>query len=403
MPGEQPGRWLVPVLTLATFVTALQAIVLGPILPDIADDLDASVSLLGQIPAATMLLAAMVGIVAGPLADRFGHRRALLGSLLALVVSSACMALAPGFLLLLIAALIGSIGRAIVQPLSIVIVSEQSVGDRQRQAVSWIMAGVTGAVIAGVPALTTVAEAFGWRAAIAGLAVIAAALLPFVRGSLGASEPAATSGATLTRVFLAYRPLLAHRPTLGLILATLLASAGIWVMATYLGAFYDEQHGYSTRQIGLVYFVPGVTLFIGSIAAGGRTGTLPLRPIVILARVVTGITIAGVLALPISGVAGIGLLAVQGLATGLSGVAVVLLLIRESPAGRATTLTLNTVALSLGTALGSTIGGVLLAVAGYAMLGLAALLLSVSSAVLVWLTPMLPDAQPELRVAERSP
>ncbi|HEV2128865.1 MAG TPA: MFS transporter [Thermomicrobiales bacterium] len=382
------GTWLVPVLTLSTFVTMLQAMALGPLLPDISEDLDTSVSLLGQIPAATMFLAALIGFVAGPLADRLGHHRALLGGLVAVAVSSACMALAPQFALLLAAALIGSLGRAVVQPVAVVIAGDRFNGDRQRRAVSWVMAGVTGAVIAGVPALTTVAEAFGWRAALAGLAGLSAALVPFVRLGLGSAEPPSAPGATLTRVFSAYHPLLAHRPTLALIIATLLGSAGIWVMATYLGAFYDEQHGYTTRQIGWVYFVPGVTLFLGSLAAGSRIGALPLRPIFVIARVVTGLAIAGVLALPIPAIMGVGLLAVQGLSTGLSGVAVVLLLMRESPAGHATTLTLNTAALSLGTGLGSTLGGLLLSIGDFELLGLAALLLSVASGALVWAVPV---------------
>jgi predicted MFS family arabinose efflux permease len=381
-------RRLVPVLTLATFVTMLQAMALAPLLPAISDDLGTSVSLLGQIPAATMFLAAAIGFVAGPLADRYGHHRILLASLMALVASSLGMAIAPGYLVLFAATMIGAVGRAVVQPVATVIVGERYDGDRQRRAVSWVMAGVSGAVIGGVPVLTAVADAAGWRAPLAGLALIIAALIPLVRWGLGPAVPSRTDAVSLRNVLAAYRPIVADRPTLGLIAASLLGSAGIWIMATYVGAFYDDRHGYTTAQIGWVFFVPGVTIFLGTLATGGRIGALPLRPVVMLTRVVTGVIIAAVFVLPLHALVGIGLFGIQGFTTAIALVAVVLLLMRESPASRATTLTLNTVALSLGYALGSMLGGALLAIGDYELIGLASLLLNLGAAGAVWLTPL---------------
>lgn len=73
-------------------------------------------------------------------------------------------------------------------------------------------------------------------------------------------------------------------------------------------------------------------------------------------------------------------------------VAVALLLTRETPAGRATTMTLNGGAPSLGIALGSALGGV--ALAGYPAVGFCTLLLCAVSAVLVWWSGRHPAALP---------
>lgn len=377
-----------PVLTLATFITMVQGLALGPLLPDISDELGTSVSLLGQIPAATMLVAALLGLVAGPLADRIGHHRILLVSLVTLALSAIGMALAPSYGTLFAAALVGSLGRAIVQPVATVIVGDRFDGPAQRRAVSWVMSGVSGAAVIGIPALTVVADALDWRVALGVLAVLTVVLIPPVRGGLG-PDPARQPSMTGTRGILdAYRPLLAHRPTVALILASLLGSAGVWVMVTYLGAFFDERHGFSTQQIGWVYLVPGLAIFLGTVASGGRLGAMPLRPLLIACRVATGAIILVVYALSMPALAGIALLGAQGFTTAIALVAVVLLLMAESPASRATTLTLNTVALSLGFAFGSMVGGVLLAIGDFALLGIASLVFNAAAAALVWLTPV---------------
>src|SRR5215213_252730 len=108
-PLPATGR-LVPILALAAFVNTLGSVALGPFLPFVADELGTSVALLGQVTALSWLLAALLGLVAGPLADYVGYRRTLIIGLLAVAASGLGTALAPGLILLLLAGLIGAAG-----------------------------------------------------------------------------------------------------------------------------------------------------------------------------------------------------------------------------------------------------------------------------------------------------
>ena len=65
-------------LCLGTFAGLLTFVAPAPFLPAMARDLRTSVPLLGQIVAAMLLLSALCGLVVGPLADRYGHRRVIL-------------------------------------------------------------------------------------------------------------------------------------------------------------------------------------------------------------------------------------------------------------------------------------------------------------------------------------
>jgi MFS family permease len=89
-----------------------------PFLPFIVEAHGVSVSLLGQIPALMLLLSTFLGLVIGPLADRYGNRRTLFLCLLAVVASGLSTALAPTLSVLFPAALFGAIGRAAVMPVA---------------------------------------------------------------------------------------------------------------------------------------------------------------------------------------------------------------------------------------------------------------------------------------------
>jgi MFS transporter, DHA1 family, inner membrane transport protein len=380
---NQPRPWLVPVLTLVTFVSVLNAVALGPFLPAFSSDLNVSIAVLGQIPALSMLFAALFGLLAGPIADRMGHRRALIGGLALGAVSCVAIGLATGYAVLMLAALVGAAGRSVAQPLSVVIASAVFEGDRQRRAMSWVMAGTSGSVIAGVPVMTTIAQFFGWRAAFFVLGMLTFLMLLAALRSVSPDQVRpGTESLSLGSMVESYRPLMGHRPTLALFGVTLTGGISVWLMATYAGAYYSARFDFTIQQIGWVYLVPGAMLVVGSLAAGGRIGALPLRPLLAVVRILSGLAVAVMFILPVSVLASLLMLLVQGFTTGVGAVAVALLLTRESPAGRATTLTLNVAAISLGTAAGSALGGALLAVGGFWLLGTASLMFGCLSAVL---------------------
>ena len=163
--------------------------------------------------------------------------------------------------------------------------------------------------------------------------------------------------------------MLRDRPTAGLVSASLLRTAGIWLFYTYMGAFFVERYGFSTQQVGWTYTVVGLALFSGALIAGGRLGRIAPRRLVIATSALMGFVLAAPLLLPVGPAAAIGLLIVNCLLGSTGGVIGTLLLVSETPGGRATTLTLNQAGMSLGTALGSSLGGLLIALGGYGALG----------------------------------
>jgi predicted MFS family arabinose efflux permease len=180
-------------LTLAAFVNHLNLIAWNPFLPSIAEAHGVAVALLGQVPALMLLLSASLGLVIGPLADRYGYRRSLLNCLLAVVASSLATALATTLPVLILAGVVGAIGRAGIMPVAQAVAATFFVDDTgRRRAISRIQSGGPLAATLGVPLLTTIAVAVQWRGTfivLAGLAFATALILQSILVSAGEKIP----------------------------------------------------------------------------------------------------------------------------------------------------------------------------------------------------------------------
>jgi predicted MFS family arabinose efflux permease len=382
-------------LTLATFVNHLNVIAWNPFLPFIAAELRVTVALLGQVPALMMLLATSLGLVIGPLADYYGYRRTLFLCLLAVVTSSLATGLATTLPLLVFAALVGAVGRAAIMPVAQAVVARSFADETaRRRAVSRTQSGGPLAATVGIPVLTASAAVLQWRGAfvvLSGLALVTALLLWRV---LCRDETTGSGPVRLTSVLAAYRPLLWHRASLSVIVAACLEHAGVWAMWTYYGAFYVQQHTFTTQQVGRVSLAAGLGVLLGQTVAGGQLGSRP-GPLFLVGCVGAGPLIGLSLMLPLPAHAAVVLMAAGWLMHGLVMVSTVVLLVGQSPAGRATTLTLYGAAMNLGVALGAALGGLVLARAGYIALGLCTLALPLVSATLVWCCRPRPGQVPE--------
>lgn len=360
---------LVGALVIVSFASLLYHLAFGPLLPLIAADLNVGVPLLGQVPAASVLLAGTLGLVIGPLSDLYGHARAIRLGGLSVAISAIGMALSPGYLALLLFGLVGALGRATVQPIAMALAGSQLSPESARHAVGWIQVSASCSAVLGIPMLAILSANAGWRAGF--LALGALAVLALIASShLPAAPRSAAAWSGLASMLTPYRPLLRHRPTVGVIGATLLSSAGFTAIFTYVAAFFSHRHDLSTEQIGISYAISGLGLIAGNLLAARRLSSVPLRPLLAVTLLARGLVFAAVVLAPVGPIAAVALFTAVGFADGLTFVVAPTLLSRESPTGRGTTMALNGTAHSFGTALGGALGGLGLALGGYAYLGL---------------------------------
>lgn len=379
--GQQRG--IVLTLAMGTLLGMVNMASLGAFMPVISRDLDVSVPVLGQVTTATLFGAAIISLFAGPLADLYGKRRLMVVGLAAVALSAGGTMLAPTFGWLLATRMISAVSGGVLAGTTMAMAGSLFDGAERRRAMSWVASGIAAGAIAGIPFLTLVASFSSWRWSYAVVAALGLVWVALVRRLL--PDDAVDSGRLeASAVLAAYRPLFASRPMLALNLATV-ARAIAWIgVLTYVGAYLDHEQGMSTAEIGWVYMVGGSGYFIGTKLAGGRLGGWDLRAVYGLGTIAMGALLAAALALPIGPLTVIGLIGLASATGGFGYVALVTLVSSDSPAGQGTTMSLNSAMLQAGSALGGLFGGLLVALGGYAALGLGLMGFAYVATVLVW-------------------
>jgi predicted MFS family arabinose efflux permease len=311
-PAVGPATLALVTAGVTGIVTSITMI--GPLLVDIARDLDISVSQAGLLAAATAAPQALGSPFAGLLSDRHGRRPMILLSLGSVGVLGFAAAIAPNFPALaairFVAGLVGSLA-----PTSLLAaVGDLFPAERRARAMGWFNMGFSFAAIAGVPLMGVVGGAFGWRWAFA---AIGAALLLLAVGMwrwFPAIPPSpAGEGALAT-----YRVVWGVNRLLPMLGANLVERSMFTMVTIYLPAFLMMAHHRSAVAVSLVLALVAVGAIAGNVL-GGWLGDRFFKPgIFVVAQLMAGTLGLAVFAAPITFAAAVALAALLALANAAS-------------------------------------------------------------------------------------
>jgi EmrB/QacA subfamily drug resistance transporter len=354
MKSKSATTWVLALASVASFMVALDTLVVSTALTTIRLELGASIEQLEWTVNAYNLTLAVLLLPAAALGDRFGRRRMFTAGLALFVAASAAAALAPDAGSLIAARAVQGAGAALVITLALALVSAAFPTERRGSAIG-ILEGLTGlAVVAGpviggavaegiswewifwlnVPiglvaipvALTRMEESFGGDTAldIGGLALAAGGALGLVWGLVRGNAAGWSSlevvgtlglGAALVVAFVAWE-LRAREPMLPMRFfrsrAFSSGNAGVFFLFAslfgavfFLAQFLQTGLGHGPLEAGLRLLPWTATLFVVAPIAGALADRIGERPLLV-----------GGLALQAAGLAWVALIAEPGLAYG---------------------------------------------------------------------------------------
>lgn len=155
-------RWVLGLASVASFMVALDTLVVSTALTTIRRDLGAGVEALEWTVNAYNLTFAVLLLPASAIGDRVGRRRVFAIGLAGFSVASAACALAPGIGALIAARAVQGAGAAFVMPLAVALVGAAFPPER-RGAAMGAMQGLTGLSVASGPVIGgAIAQGIDW-------------------------------------------------------------------------------------------------------------------------------------------------------------------------------------------------------------------------------------------------
>lgn len=249
---ERPQRLILLLAALVAF-GPLSIDMYLPSLPLIARELGASEPQV-QMTIGVFLSGLCLGMLFyGPLSDRFGRRRLLLGGIALYILASLGCALADSAAQLLLWRLLQALGGAAASVLARTIVRDLfPLNDAARVLSLMHLVTMFAALVA--PLLGGYLMQFaGWRAQFVLLLGFAGLCLLLVAWKIPETLPASARGASLKQAFLAYGMMAQQPLALGYILCMGLGFAGMFAFITASPFVYIEYFGVSSLGYGLLF------------------------------------------------------------------------------------------------------------------------------------------------------
>ena len=363
-------------LCVGNFIIGTGAMIVTGMLNDIAADFGLGVASAGQLISVFALATCVGAPVFATLGSRIDRRLLLSGSLLIYAVLHLAAALAPSFATLMAIRFLTAIGAAIYTPQTAATLPLLVNAQTRGRAISFVFLGWSIASVVGVPLGTWIASTLGWRVSMAVVGVLALLVSAAVWRALprGLYVPAVGREA--------WSAVLRHRPIMLVVAATMIQSAGMFTMFTYIAPLMRDVHGISGAALSLMFLAYGACGVFGNAMAASRMDRITPSRIVQFA-LLTSIT--AMVLWPLAGLGTVPLVllfmlwGVGGFAANSAQQA---RLVMIAPDRASVSISLNSSSIYLGQAIGAMAGAALYTVAGTGSLHWGAAILMLAALVI---------------------
>jgi len=379
------GKLFLSALAISNFATGPLGVLIGLLLIDIAVAFDVSVGVMGQVNTLSSVVAVLFSVLTGVLSVRFRHKSLLLIGLLCVSFSALGCFLATGYDFMLVAYSLSGVGTALVFPMAITLVGEHFHLGKRGNAIGWIIAAGSLSYLIGAPVTGFVSDVGGWRF------VLLVFVIPVSIGSLFlalVSVPSARhrhQSFKRREVYLkSFKAVLLNRSAAACLIGNVLRTTSFVAIVLYGVSFFRQQLFVSTDFATGIILGAALCYTMGSLIGGWFVNRFGRKSLTVFSTLLAGIFIVSfvnVFSLWFS-------LVLMFVGTWFSGMASSVansFSLEQAPESRGTMMSINSAALNLGNAVGSAIGGFLLILFNYALMGSVLGLMGIMAAIIFYL------------------
>jgi DHA1 family inner membrane transport protein len=272
--GIPPALWA---LTISAFGIGTTELVIVGLLPTIAKDMGTPISYTGLLVTLYALGVAIGGPILTALTSKIERKKLLLATMVLFIVGNAIATVAPGFYILVIARILSGFAHGVFFAIGATIAGNLVTPDKRASAISIMFAGLTIAMVTGVPLGTLIGQHFGWRATFIGVAILGLtgfiANLILLPGNMPASKPLQLKDQL---------KVLKNKRILLVLAITALAFAGTFTTFTYLASLLEKITGFHPGSISILLLIYGVAIALGNLIGGKVANKNPAKALAVM-------------------------------------------------------------------------------------------------------------------------
>jgi len=258
--GLPPSLWA---LTICAYSIGTTEFVIVGLLPNIAQDLNTSIVETGFLVSLYALGVAIGAPVLTSLTTNFNRKNLLITVILFFVLGNILAAVSFNFYLLILARILTGFAHGVFFSIGSTIAANLVPVDKRASAISAMFAGLTVAIITGVPLGTLIGNFLGWRFAFVGVSFL---------GAIGALFIYILLPKTLNDAkpipFKNQLKVLQNRSILLVLTITVFGYGGTFVTFTYFAPYLEKVIGFSADSVSLFLLIYGIAIALGNYIGG---------------------------------------------------------------------------------------------------------------------------------------
>jgi predicted MFS family arabinose efflux permease len=224
----------------------------------------------------------LLGLMSGPLADRFGYRRMMMSGMAMLAAGMlvggvVVGGVVPVFGALLAAMFLAGLGKSVFDPALQAYIGERVPYRRRGLAVGFLETAWAGSTLVGIPVMAFLIDRAGWQSAFFSLGAAGLGGLILVTAVIPASRPGAPRDTPAIDFRRAFRELIRSRSALGIVGFAFLFNAAMDNLFVIYGAWLEGAFGLSLLAVGLGTSVIGAAELMGEFFTAGLADRIGLK------------------------------------------------------------------------------------------------------------------------------
>lgn len=282
MTGGKAFDWKVALILFAVlFLGVSDTQLVPPLLTSIADDFRTSPGHASIIVTSYSLAAAVFALFAGPLSDRIGRKKVLVGGLALFTVASYSTQHVTTIGALVVARTLTGFAAGTLSTCALSFAGDHYSYQERGRAMGLLSMAYFLAFVATAPAGALIAPVWGWQSVFGSLALLGVVVLIVAAWNLPEARTTRAAQPSIPNFHVHFK----KPDRLAGMAAAFLTSGGLVGFITYVGAWLEDEQQVGSRTIALVFVISGIAAVAAAPLSGWLSDHAGKRRLIIWANV----------------------------------------------------------------------------------------------------------------------